>query len=61
MATSPLLQGSGGRYFADCNEAEVLDRRGAPLLGVARCALDPAGARRLWTLSEAVLADAAGV
>ncbi|GLV86032.1 hypothetical protein Slala03_57210 [Streptomyces lavendulae subsp. lavendulae] len=34
--------------------------RGAPLLGVARYALDPAGARHLWTLSEAMLADAAG-
>ncbi|MFE2270072.1 SDR family NAD(P)-dependent oxidoreductase [Streptomyces lavendulae] len=60
VATSPLLEGVGGRYFADCNEAEVLDRRGAPLLGVARYALDPAGARHLWTLSEAMLADAAG-
>ncbi|MFE9220151.1 hypothetical protein ACFYN3_27840 [Streptomyces lavendulae] len=34
---------------------------GVPLLGVARYALDPGGARRLWTLSEALLADAAGV
>lgn len=58
-ATSPLLEGIGGRYFADCNEAEVLDRRGAaPLQGVARYALDPAGARRLWTLSEQLLAEA---
>ena len=29
-ATSPLLKSIGGRYFADCNEAEVLDRRGFP-------------------------------
>ncbi|MGW8783856.1 SDR family NAD(P)-dependent oxidoreductase [Streptomyces sp. NPDC055796] len=56
-ATSPLLEGVGGRYFADCNEAEVLDRRGAPLQGVARYALDPAGARRLWELSEEMLAE----
>ncbi|MFE4017226.1 SDR family NAD(P)-dependent oxidoreductase [Streptomyces sp. NPDC059101] len=56
-ATSPLLEGIGGRYFADCNEAEALDRRGAPLQGVARYALDAAGARRLWTLSEELLAD----
>ncbi|MEU6010776.1 SDR family NAD(P)-dependent oxidoreductase [Streptomyces sp. NPDC047453] len=55
VATSPPLEGIGGRYFADCAEAEVLDRRGAP---VARYAVDPAGARRLWTLSEAMLADA---
>ncbi|MER5936777.1 SDR family NAD(P)-dependent oxidoreductase [Streptomyces sp. NPDC001928] len=59
-ATSPLLEGIGGRYFADCNEAEVLDRRGAPLLGVARYAVDPAGARRLWTLSERMLAAGPG-
>ncbi|MFB7733423.1 hypothetical protein ACFC08_03315 [Streptomyces sp. NPDC056112] len=26
--------------------------------GVARCTVDPAGARRLWTLSEEMLADA---
>ncbi|MFB7054548.1 SDR family NAD(P)-dependent oxidoreductase [Streptomyces vinaceus] len=57
-ATSPLLEGVGGRYFADCNEAEVLDHRGAPLQGVARYALDPAGARRLWELSGEMLADA---
>jgi NAD(P)-dependent dehydrogenase (short-subunit alcohol dehydrogenase family) len=57
-ATSPLLKGVGGRYFADCNEAEVLDRRGAPLQGVARYAVDPAGAQRLWALSERMLADA---
>ncbi|GHJ37163.1 SDR family NAD(P)-dependent oxidoreductase [Streptomyces sp. TS71-3] len=57
-ATSPLLKGIGGRYFADCNEAEVLDRRGAPLQGVARYAVDPAGAQRLWALSEQMLADA---
>lgn len=57
-ATSPLLEGVGGRYFADCNEAEVLDRRGAPLQGVARYALDPAGARRPWELSEEMLAGA---
>ena len=27
---SPLLDGVGGRYFEDCNEARVVDRRGAP-------------------------------
>ncbi|MFE7282825.1 SDR family NAD(P)-dependent oxidoreductase [Streptomyces noursei] len=58
LATSPLLDGIGGRYFTDCNESPVLDRRGAPLQGVARYALDPAGARRLWTLSEQLLAHA---
>jgi NAD(P)-dependent dehydrogenase (short-subunit alcohol dehydrogenase family) len=60
-ATSPLLKGIGGRYFADCNEAEILDRRSAtPMHGVARYALDPAAARRLWELSEELLAADAG-
>ncbi|KOU26822.1 hypothetical protein ADK52_08770 [Streptomyces sp. WM6372] len=49
---------AGSRHFADRNEAEVLDRRGAPLQGVARCAVDPAGARRPWSQSEEMLADA---
>ncbi|MFC5186402.1 SDR family NAD(P)-dependent oxidoreductase [Actinomadura harenae] len=61
LAVSPLLEGVGGRYFADCAETPTIDRRGdaPPLLGVARYALDPGGARRLWTLSETLLADAA--
>ncbi|GAA0593833.1 SDR family NAD(P)-dependent oxidoreductase [Kutzneria viridogrisea] len=58
LAVSPLLAGVGGRYFADCNEAEVLDRRGDRLQGVARYALDPANADRLWDLSEELLAAA---
>ena len=58
VATSPLLEGIGGRYFVDCNEAPVVhrnetDRSGT---GVAAYALDPANARRLWELSEATLA-----
>jgi NAD(P)-dependent dehydrogenase (short-subunit alcohol dehydrogenase family) len=42
LATSPLLDGVGGRYFEDCNEAEVVTRRtlGA-IRGVAPYALDP--------------------
>lgn len=58
LATSPLLEGVGGRYFADCNETVTVDRRGEapPLQGVARYALDPEGADRLWTLSETLLA-----
>ncbi|MBB5153312.1 SDR family NAD(P)-dependent oxidoreductase [Saccharopolyspora phatthalungensis] len=63
LATSPLLAGIGGRYFADCNETETIDRRAdAPRLhGVARYALDPEGAKRLWTLSETLLATAEGL
>ncbi|MFC0843834.1 SDR family NAD(P)-dependent oxidoreductase [Streptomyces noboritoensis] len=59
LATSPLLEGIGGRYFADCNEAETVDHRTNTLHGVARYALDPAGAERLWTLSEGLLGDRA--
>jgi NAD(P)-dependent dehydrogenase (short-subunit alcohol dehydrogenase family) len=60
LATSLLLDGIGGRYFVDCNETKTIDRRGdaPPLHGVARYALDPANAERLWALSEALLAEA---
>jgi NAD(P)-dependent dehydrogenase (short-subunit alcohol dehydrogenase family) len=52
LATSPSLEGIGGRYFEDCNEAPVVERRGAPGSGgVAAYALDPANAERLWELS----------
>jgi NAD(P)-dependent dehydrogenase (short-subunit alcohol dehydrogenase family) len=52
LAASPLLDGVGGRCFEDCNEAEVVNRRGGPGRGgVAPYALDPANAERLWELS----------
>ena len=52
LAASPLLDGIGGRYFEDCNEAVRVDRRGGPGRGgVAPYALDPANAERLWDLS----------
>ena len=52
LAASPLLEGVGGRYFENCNQARVVDRRGAPGQGgVAPYALDPANAERLWELS----------
>ena len=59
VATSALLDGIGGRYFEDCAQAPVLDERGAPLHGVAPFALDGDNARRLWTVSEALLAGVA--
>ena len=59
LATSPLLEGVGGRYFADCQETEVVDRRTGTLHGVARYAVDPANAERLWELSETLLGGAA--
>jgi NAD(P)-dependent dehydrogenase (short-subunit alcohol dehydrogenase family) len=52
LATSPRLQGIGGRYFVDCNETETVDSRTDTLAGVARYALDPANAARLWDVSE---------
>jgi hypothetical protein len=57
VATSPLLDGIGGRYFEDCNEARVLDpgTRDTTISGVAAYALDPANAKRLWELSLALL------
>jgi NAD(P)-dependent dehydrogenase (short-subunit alcohol dehydrogenase family) len=54
VATSPLLDGVGGRYFEDCNEAEPNEpgtRR-----GVAAYALDPAAAALLWEVSVDTLA-----
>jgi NAD(P)-dependent dehydrogenase (short-subunit alcohol dehydrogenase family) len=59
VATSPELEGIGGRYFEDCNEAEKLQLEtvsSAPS-GVAPYALDPDVAERLWELSLATLRD----
>jgi NAD(P)-dependent dehydrogenase (short-subunit alcohol dehydrogenase family) len=57
LATSPLVAGTGGRYFQDCQEAEVVpELRG--LHGVLRHALDPQAARELWDVSEELLAAA---
>jgi NAD(P)-dependent dehydrogenase (short-subunit alcohol dehydrogenase family) len=52
LAASPLVQGVGGRYFEDCNEAPVLhERPAAGMGGVATYALDPGNAWRLWEVS----------
>ncbi|MET7880743.1 SDR family NAD(P)-dependent oxidoreductase [Micromonospora profundi] len=53
VAASPLLDGVGGRYFEDCQEAGLAqpgERR-----GVAEYALDPEAAERLWQVSTALL------
>jgi NAD(P)-dependent dehydrogenase (short-subunit alcohol dehydrogenase family) len=55
LAASPLLDGVGGRYFEDCNEAgpnQPGSRR-----GVAAYALDPQAAARLWEVSVDTLAS----
>ncbi|GAA5156118.1 SDR family NAD(P)-dependent oxidoreductase [Pseudonocardia eucalypti] len=54
LAVSPLLDGIGGRYFEDCNEAEPTESNSAR--GVAAYALDPEAAERLWQVSEETLA-----
>jgi NAD(P)-dependent dehydrogenase (short-subunit alcohol dehydrogenase family) len=58
VATSPLLEGIGGRYFDDCNEAVHVSRRGeaGPLNGVAPYAVDPVDAERLWEESLRMVA-----
>ncbi|MDT5369881.1 MAG: hypothetical protein QOC62_4312 [Mycobacterium sp.] len=49
LATSPLLEGIGGRYFEDCNEAGP--SQPGTGRGVAPYALDPDAAARLWEMS----------
>jgi NAD(P)-dependent dehydrogenase (short-subunit alcohol dehydrogenase family) len=57
LATSPQLEGVGGRYFEDCNEAPMIHERGeAGMGGVAPYALDPDNAERLWEVSLELIA-----
>jgi NAD(P)-dependent dehydrogenase (short-subunit alcohol dehydrogenase family) len=54
LATSPQLEGIGGRYFEDCNESSEHvppDRQ-----GYLPHALDPVSADRLWDLTHELLA-----
>ncbi len=55
VATSPLLDGIGGRYFVDCNEAQLVARRTGDTSGVAPYALDRDAAGRLWAESARLL------
>ncbi len=51
LAASPLVEGVGGRYFENNNEADVVTERAAdlgPAGGVANYALDGDNAKRLW-------------
>ncbi|MBC7988375.1 MAG: SDR family NAD(P)-dependent oxidoreductase [Luteimonas sp.] len=57
LAVSPLLEGVGGRYFVDCNEAEPVSQRTTDMSGVAPYALDPENAERLWEASSRLLAS----
>jgi NAD(P)-dependent dehydrogenase (short-subunit alcohol dehydrogenase family) len=56
LAASSLVDGIGGRYFEDVNEA--LPHVPGTRTGVAAYALDPEAAARLWTVSEQTLAAA---
>ena len=56
LAASPLLDGIGGRYFEDCNEAQVVAERPSDFIGVAPYALDPDNADRLWRMALPLIA-----
>ncbi|MBS7456013.1 SDR family NAD(P)-dependent oxidoreductase [Coralloluteibacterium stylophorae] len=58
LAASPLLDGVGGRYFEDCNEAAVVPRRTTEFSGCAPYALDADNAERLWRMGERLVAQA---
>lgn len=55
VATSSALDGVGGRYFEDCQEAKPWDAS-SPMTGVMPHALDPNTAQQFWELCEAAVA-----
>ena len=56
LAASPVVEGVGGRYFEDCNEAPVVERwPESGMGGVAPYALDPLNAERLWEVSTVLI------
>ena len=57
LAASPIVEGIGGRYFVDCNEADVVTHRTDDMTGVAAYALDPENADRLWVASVRILSN----
>ena len=59
VATSPVLDGIGGRYFENCQEAPVVDPEIGQerQLGVAAYALDPQTAEKLWDVSLQMLTN----
>jgi len=60
VATSPVLEGIGGRYFEDCTEASIVAAGPSVARGVASYAVDPDAAARLWQVSLGALSGAAG-
>ena len=57
LATSPLLEGIGGRYFEDCNEATLVANGNGYMSGVAPYALNTDNADRLWEESLRSIAN----
>ncbi|MFP0198865.1 MULTISPECIES: SDR family NAD(P)-dependent oxidoreductase [Pseudomonas] len=57
LAGSPLLEGIGGRYFEDCNEAKIVHHRPADYIGVAPYAIDPGNAQRLWNIATKMIGE----
>jgi NAD(P)-dependent dehydrogenase (short-subunit alcohol dehydrogenase family) len=57
VATAPELNGIGGLYFEDCQQASPWDSAN-PIKGVTGYSLDAANADRLWDISEELIADA---
>lgn len=55
LAVDPMLEGKGGHYFENCNEAETVSQRTVDYHGVAPYALDIANADRLWDTSMELL------
>jgi len=55
VATSPLLDGVGGRYFEDCNQAGP--HQPGTRTGVAGYAVDPEAATLLWQVSVETLSS----
>ncbi|GAA5186532.1 hypothetical protein GCM10023322_32980 [Rugosimonospora acidiphila] len=59
LETARALAATGAEITLPVRDrAETVERRSATLHGVARYALDPDNAQRLWTLSETLLAAA---
>jgi NAD(P)-dependent dehydrogenase (short-subunit alcohol dehydrogenase family) len=57
VATAPELDGIGGLYFEDCQQARPWDAAN-PIKGVTDYSLDPINADLLWEVSDELIADA---
>ncbi|MDI1321224.1 MAG: SDR family NAD(P)-dependent oxidoreductase [Algoriphagus sp.] len=55
LATSPLLEKTGGHYFENCNESITVTQRPENYEGVTMYSLDRNNADRLWNLSKRLI------